>query len=133
MAEFDDSPEDKTIPFYPDHITTEAKVAVGILIIMGIVGIIGLFNPLGLEAPADPMVTPAHTQPEWYFLFLYQMLQYVSKTLGVLLPILALLVLILWPFFDSKKDSRRAVRVRWIISIAALAFIAFFTILGFIP
>ncbi len=133
MADFDDSSEDKTIPFFPDHITTEAKVAVGIFIIMGIIGIIGVFNPLGLEAPADPMNTPAHTQPEWYFLFLYQMLQYVPKTLGALLPIIALLILILWPFFDAKEDSHRAVRWRWIISVSALAFIAIFTILGLIP
>ena len=133
MADFDDSSEDKTIPFFPDHITTEAKVAVGIFIIMGIIGIIGVFNPLGLEAPADPMNTPAHTQPEWYFLFLYQMLQYIPKTLGVLLPIIALLILILWPFFDTKEDSHRAVRWRWIISVSALAFIAIFTILGLIP
>jgi quinol-cytochrome oxidoreductase complex cytochrome b subunit len=133
MADFDDSSEDKTIPFFPDHITTEAKVAVGIFIIMGIIGIMGVFNPLGLEAPADPMNTPAHTQPEWYFLFLYQMLQYVPKTLGALLPIIALLVLILWPFFDAKEDSHRGVRWRRIISVAALAFIAIFTILGLIP
>ncbi len=133
MSDIDDSPEDKTIPFFPDHITTEAKVAVGIFILMGMIGVIGVFNPLGLGEPADPMNTPAHAKPEWYFLFLYQMLKYVPKTLGVLLPTLAILVLVLWPFFDAKEDSRRAVRFRWFLSIAVLAFIIVFTILGFLP
>ena len=130
MTETEIPTEEKTIPFYPDHISTEAKVAVGILVLTFIVGAIGLFLPVGLEAPADPMDTPAHTKPEWYFLFLYQMLKYVPKTLGVLIPLVALVAITIWPFLDNKDDTLRARRNRWILVIVALVLILGLTILG---
>jgi cytochrome b6-f complex subunit 4 len=129
MAEPDISPDEKTIPFFPDHITTEAKVAVGILILTFIVGAIGLFAPVGLEAPADPMETPAHTRPEWYFLFLYQLLKYVPRVVGILIPAILLTI---WPFLDRREDTRQAVRMRWAITIVILVFILVLTVLGFI-
>ena len=132
MAEGEINPEDKTIPFFPDHITTEAKVALGILVLTVIVGIIGLFMPVGLESPADPMVTPAHTKPEWYFLFLFQLLKYIPKTLGVLIPTVALIVLMVWPFIDNKQDTRKAVRFRWILTAIGMLFIITLTVLGWI-
>lgn len=130
MTEGEVTPEEKTIPFFPDHITTEAKVAMGILGLVFIVAIAGSLWPVGLEAPADPMTTPAHAKPEWYFLFLYEMLKYIPKTAGVLIPIGALLVMAIWPFLDSKKDTRAAIRRRAILSAAVLVAVLFMTFLG---
>jgi cytochrome b6-f complex subunit 4 len=96
------SEEKETIPFYPDHVSTEFKVTLLILAGAIIIGVLGLIWPVGLEPPADPMDTPAHTHPEWYFLFLFQLLKYVPKTTGVLIPFIAIAVLILWPFLDRK-------------------------------
>jgi cytochrome b6-f complex subunit 4 len=122
--------EQKTIPFYPNHIKTEFKVAIGLIGVAIIIGILAHIWPVGLESPADPMDTPVHTKPEWYFLFLFQILKYVPKTTGVLIPFIAVAVLILWPFLDRKKDSHRARRNRIILaSVAMLAIIAL-TILG---
>lgn len=132
MTEGDISSENKTIPFFPDHITTEAKVTLGILGLALIVGIVGTLRPVGLEAPADPMVTPAHAKPEWYFLFLYEMLKYIPKTAGVLIPIGALIVLTIWPFLDRKDDTHAAIRRRIIFSAIAVIGIIFLTILGMI-
>jgi quinol-cytochrome oxidoreductase complex cytochrome b subunit len=89
-----------SVPFYPDHVRTEAWVAGGLVLASLIICVIGLLSPVGLGEPADPMNTPAHVKPEWYFLALYQVLKYVSKTAGVLIPIVALILLTLWPFID---------------------------------
>jgi len=130
MTEGDSSPEEKTIPFFPDHIWTEAKVVFVILAIMIAVGIVGLMSPIGLEAPADPMVTPDHVKSDWYFLFLYEMLKYVPKTIGVLIPIIGLILIMIWPFLDRKSDTRRALRARWIIVIVGSAIVIGLTIMG---
>ncbi|MCJ7567320.1 MAG: hypothetical protein MUO58_07255 [Anaerolineales bacterium] len=130
MTEGESSPEEKTIPFFPDHIWTEAKVVILILAIMIVVGIAGLMSPIGLEAPADPMVTPDHVKSDWYFLFLYEMLKYVPKTIGVLIPIIGLILIMIWPFLDRKNDTLRARRIRWIITIVGSIIVIGLTIMG---
>jgi quinol-cytochrome oxidoreductase complex cytochrome b subunit len=130
MTDTELSPEEKTIPFFPDHIRTEAYVTVGILVIVVIVGVLGTFMPVGLQEPADPMDTPAHAKPEWYFLFLYQLLKYVSKTAGVIIPILGLIALTIWPFLDRGEDTHKARRIRWILVLVAMAAIITLTVLG---
>lgn len=130
MTEEDTSPEEKTIPFFPDHIWTEAKVVIYILVLVIIVGVIGLLSPIGLEPPADPMNTPDHVKSDWYFLFLYQLLKYVPKTVGVLIPIFGLILILIWPFIDRKKDSLRARRARWIIVIVGSIIVIGLTLMG---
>jgi quinol-cytochrome oxidoreductase complex cytochrome b subunit len=130
MTEAESTPDKKTIPFFPDHIATEAKVTLGILGLAIVVGVVGTLWPVGLEAPADPMTTPAHAKPEWYFLFLYEMLKYIPKTAGVLIPIGALIMMTIWPFLDRKEDTQRAVRTRAIFSAIALIVVIGLTILG---
>ena len=107
MAEIEHTSEENSIPFYPDHVSNEAKVVLGVAAIAILVGLIGLFSPVGLGEPADPMNTPAHVKPEWYFLGLYQLLKYISKTAGAVLPILGVLVITFWPFIDRKPDTTK--------------------------
>jgi cytochrome b6-f complex subunit 4 len=131
VPEKHDEKADDSIPFFPDHATTELYVAAGVMAIVFIVGIVGQLWPVGLDEPADPMNTPLHTKPEWYFLFLYQMLKYVPKTAGALIPIVGILLLVVWPFIDRKSgDTVRARRLRIagvvLFFVAALAL----TILG---
>jgi len=118
--------EKDSIPFYPDHVRTELKVVIGILVVAVAVGTIGLFFPVGLGVPADPMDTPAHVKPEWYFLGLYQMLKYIPKTTGAVLPVIGLLLVAIWPFLDRKPDnSPRAQRVRlYAVSLGLVILIA---------
>jgi quinol-cytochrome oxidoreductase complex cytochrome b subunit len=124
------SEEEKTIPFYPDHIKTEAVVTVVIGIIALAIGVVALFNPIGMDEPADPMTTPAHTKPEWYFLFLYEILKYIPKSIGSLLPFVGLFILTIWPFLDRKKDTKDARRNRIIVVIITMAAIILLTIIG---
>lgn len=124
MATTQSTDKPENIPFYPDHIRTEAWVSFGVLVILVGVGVLGLLFPVGLGPPADPLDTPAHVKPEWYFLFLYQFLKFVPKTLGVIVPIVGVLALVLWPFFDRKfKDPQRA-RRRRIIAVAVFLIVA---------
>jgi len=54
---------------------------------------------------ANPLVTPAHIKPEWYFLFAYAILRCVSnKTLRVLLLFAAILVLLLAVLLSSRRE-----------------------------
>jgi quinol-cytochrome oxidoreductase complex cytochrome b subunit len=118
--------EDKSVPFYPDHLKLEAKVALAVGIVVLIVGAIGLFFPVGLGAPADPMDTPEHIKPEWYFLSLYQLLRFIPETVGATAPVIAALILALWPFLDQKADQdKKGYRIRfWVAGIMVILIIA---------
>ena len=123
--------EENSVPFYPDHITVEAKVALGFGILVVLTGVLGLFFPVGLGAPADPMNTPIHVKPEWYFLFLYQLLQFIPKTIGATSPVIAILLLAIWPFLDPKPDStKKPFWIRIWVSAAIILIIIALTIWG---
>ena len=126
MSEAEINKDEETIPFYPDHIRTEFWVTVGMTVIVLIVAAIGLFRPVSVGEPADPMNTPAHVKPEWYFLALYQLLKFIPKNVGAVTPVIALLLLTVWPFLDRKTDKSR--RIYWIragiVAVALIAMIA---------
>jgi cytochrome b6-f complex subunit 4 len=125
------NPEEKTVPFFPDHLLYEAKVALWFGIGLIIIGIIGFFIPVGLGEPADPMVTPEHTKPEWYFLALFQLLKYLPKTIGATLPVILVALIAIWPFLDSRADkSKITTRNRMIFSAFLVVLIIILTILG---
>ena len=123
--------EENGVPFYPDHITLEAKVALGFTILVVIIGVIGLFYPIGLGTPADPMDTPLHTKPEWYFLFLYQLLRFIPKTIGAIAPVIIILLMAIWPFLDPKPDTtKKTIRYRIWFSVITVIVIVALTIWG---
>jgi quinol-cytochrome oxidoreductase complex cytochrome b subunit len=122
---------ENSVPFYPDHLALEAKVALGFGILVLLTGIVGLFFPVGLGEPADPMDTPVHIKPEWYFLFLYQLLRFIPETIGATAPVLAILLIAIWPFLDPKPDSgKRPFRARLWFSVAVVLIIIALTIWG---
>jgi len=99
QSETPDQKPKKLIPFFPDYLLDEViawYVGLAILVVLA-----SLF-PAGLEAKSDPLNTPAHVKPEWYFLFLYQTLKLVPRIVGVLLPGVAGLFLLLLPFIDRR-------------------------------
>jgi quinol-cytochrome oxidoreductase complex cytochrome b subunit len=127
----DNPNKDDTIPFYPDHVLTEFWVAVGLLVIIIIIGLIGIFSPVGIGDPADPMDTPAHVKPEWYFLALYQLLKFIPKSAGAVGPLIALILVILLPFIDSKPDkSKKSQRIRFYTVLVLLVISIALTIWG---
>ena len=122
MATTHPETEKDSVPFFPDHFMTEFYVVIGIVVLAIIVGILGMLFPVGLQAPADPLNTPLHVKPEWYFLSLYQLLKYVPPSIlgingpmfAVVAIVLTLLAVTIWPFLDKKADSKKAMRIRGI-------------------
>jgi cytochrome b6-f complex subunit 4 len=120
MATTHPETEKDSIPFFPDHFRTELYVVIGTVALAVVIGGLGMLSPVGLQDPADPLNTPMHVKPEWYFLALYQLLKYVPPTvLGINGPmfavvsiILALVVITFLPFLDKKADSKKAMRMR---------------------
>jgi ubiquinol-cytochrome c reductase cytochrome b subunit len=139
MTTPDPEHEKDSIPFYPDHVKTEFYVVIGIVVLAVIVGILGLMFPVGLQEPANPLDTPLHVKPEWYFLFLYQILKVIPPTilgiegtgLGVTAVIVALVIATLWPFFDRKEDkSKKAAWIRLLVTILGLLVVIALTVWG---
>lgn len=89
------------IPFHPYY---RVKDLVGIFIIMvGLGFIVLLFPDLFVEPenfiPANPLVTPNHIKPEWYFLWLYAILRAIPNKLGGVVALFAgILCLAVLPF-----------------------------------
>lgn len=94
------------IPFHP-YFTY--KDIIGFILLLIILTILTLINPYLLGdpdnfIPANPLVTPIHIQPEWYFLFAYAILRSIPNKLGgVIALILSILILIILPFSNNRK------------------------------
>jgi len=97
------------IPFH--HYFT-LKDIVGILVIIAALLLLTLLNPYLLGdpdnfIPANPLVTPAHIQPEWYFLFAYAILRSIPNKLGgVVSLVLSIAILLILPFTHKGKFRR---------------------------
>nr|AEN95112.1 cytochrome b [Campostoma ornatum] len=71
---------------------------------------LSLFSPTLLGdpenfTPANPLVTPPHIQPEWYFLFAYAILRSIPNKLGGVLALLfSILVLLVVPILHTSKQ-----------------------------
>nr|YP_009663901.1 cytochrome b [Hydrotaea spinigera]QCW07934.1 cytochrome b [Hydrotaea spinigera] len=94
------------IPFHP-YFTF--KDIVGFIIMMMILILLVLINPNLLGdpdnfIPANPLVTPVHIQPEWYFLFAYAILRSIPNKLGgVIALVLSIAILAILPFYHLSK------------------------------
>lgn len=94
------------IPFHP-YFTFKDIVGIFVLIIF-LVGLT-LTNPYLLGdpdnfIPANPLITPPHIQPEWYFLFAYAILRSIPNKLGgVIALVLSIAILFILPFYHLRK------------------------------
>nr|YP_010417555.1 cytochrome b [Junonia intermedia]USF17623.1 cytochrome b [Junonia intermedia] len=94
------------IPFHPFF---TFKDLIGFIILILLLTMLSLTNPYLLGdpdnfIPANPLVTPIHIQPEWYFLFAYAILRSIPNKLGgVIALVMSILILIILPFTFNKK------------------------------
>nr|ACF71385.1 cytochrome b [Neosalanx jordani] len=101
------------IPFHSYFII---KDLLGFLVFFLLFLSLTLFNPYLLGdpdnfTPANPLVTPAHIKPEWYFLFAYAILRSIPNKLGGVLALLfSILVLMLVPILHTSKQRGLAFR-----------------------
>nr|YP_010234488.1 cytochrome b [Meroles squamulosus]QDV39977.1 cytochrome b [Meroles squamulosus]QTA72654.1 cytochrome b [Meroles squamulosus] len=101
------------IPFHPYY---SYKDLLGIMLLLLCLLFIVLFNPNLLGdpenfSPANPMMTPPHIKPEWYFLFAYAILRSIPNKLGGVLALLfSILILFLMPLLHASKQRTLSYR-----------------------
>jgi len=93
----------RTFPLFPNHVLTEGIIAILILYLLTIMAI--LF-PAGLGNQADPLVTPEHIKPEWYFYASFRWLKLTNVFFGVLGQVAFAGIIILWPFIDRIFEEK---------------------------
>jgi len=84
------------IPFHPFY---SIKDLFGIVLVLFFLVLISLIDPFVLRdvenfIPANPLVTPVHIQPEWYFLFAYAILRSIPNKLGGVIALVASIAII---------------------------------------
>nr|ADT82451.1 cytochrome b [Symphalangus syndactylus] len=103
------------IPSQPDKVTFHpyytTKDILGMLLLLLILMSLVLFSPDLLGDPdnyiqANPLSTPPHIKPEWYFLFAYAILRSVPNKLGgVLALLMSILILVAIPALHTAKQQ----------------------------
>ncbi len=97
--------KEKGSPFFPDILFKDALVS---LLVLGVLIALAYFLGAPLEARANPADTTYTPRPEWYFLFLFQLLKYFPGKLEVLgviaLPTIVIIALLALPFLDRSKQ-----------------------------
>lgn len=115
--------KEKGVPFYPDILFKDAVVS--LIIFLALVAI-AFFIGTPLEERANPSDTSYTPKPEWYFLFIFQLLKYFPGELEVVavvvIPTLAIIFLFLLPFLD--RSSKRHFWNRPWISVLVLGSVA---------
>lgn len=132
--------EGGSIPFWPNHALKEIG---GAFLMIGLLATLTLLSPAPMLPKADPLSTPEHIKPEWFFLAAYQILKvadilrflgdWAPKAIGVVFEIVFVILLYAVPFID--KNPERAYRKRPVAIALGLLFVlifALFTVWGHI-
>ncbi len=120
-------------PFFPYAVAKDgamAAITLGVIILMAV-----LFGA-ELGPKADPTTTTYSPRPEWYFFFLFELLRVVKPpaltfvaTIGI--PTIALMLLLLLPFYDRNPERHPMKRpIAMIGAVATVAAMAYLSILG---
>jgi ubiquinol-cytochrome c reductase cytochrome b subunit len=123
------------IPFHPYYTVHDIQAVVVFLIVFSVVVFFfpdggGYFLEKPNFEPANPLKTPDHIAPVWYFTPFYAILRAVpDKLFGVIAMGAAIAVLFVLPWID--RSPVRSIRYKGMISKVMLAlFVVFFVILG---
>nr|YP_009364609.1 cytochrome b [Dolichopteryx minuscula]BAX25347.1 cytochrome b [Dolichopteryx minuscula] len=125
------------IPFHPYY---SYKDLLGFIILLLSLTTLALFSPNLLGdpdnfTPANPLVTPPHIKPEWYFLFAYAILRSIPNKLGGVLALLSsILVLAAVPFLHTSNQRSLTFRpVTQILFWTLIADVIILTWIGGMP
>jgi len=100
------NPNSDKMPF---HIYFTTKDFYGFILLLIFLSLLVFYTPNLLGDPenyinANPLVTPIHIMPEWYFLFAYAILRAIPDKLGGVVALVAsILVLLVIPFVHTSK------------------------------
>jgi mono/diheme cytochrome c family protein len=99
-----DAAKQHGVKFFPDIIYKDMIVSFGLFLLL-----IALATFIGVktEPPADPSDSSYIPRPEWYFLFLFELLKYFPGKIEwvgtTVVPLIAVLALLLLPFYDRRR------------------------------
>jgi ubiquinol-cytochrome c reductase cytochrome b subunit len=123
--------KEDTVPFHP-YYTVKDGFAMSVFLILFASFVFFMPDALGHPdnyVPANPLVTPAHIVPEWYFLPFYAILRAVpDKLTGVLMMFGSIGLLFVLPWIDRSKV--RSMRYRPTARLFFLIFIVVCCLLG---
>lgn len=122
------SEKDKGVKFFPDIIYKDMIAAFGVFIVL--VGL-AVFIGVSADPPADPNDSTYIPRPEWYFLWLFQLLKYFPGQIEwvgtTVFPAFAVLALLLLPFYDRSpfrywRKRKFAIVVGGLATLSLIAF-----------
>jgi len=130
-------PEKDTIPFFPNYIILEVIVS---YLVLALLIVLATVLPAGLDDKADPLNTPQHIKPEYYFLWIYQFIKVPSMLIGpgvlaelagIFIPAVCIVLLFLLPFLDRKPERRPGRRrLAMVVMVLILAVLVALSIWG---
>jgi menaquinol-cytochrome c reductase cytochrome b/c subunit len=118
-------------PFFPYAVAKDAAMA---CVVMAVIIAMAIVLGAELGPKADPTTTTYVPRPEWYFFFLFELLRVIKPaeltplaTIGI--PTLALILLLLLPFYDrgpERRPERRPVATTaGILTILAMGYLTY--------
>ena len=100
-------------PFFGEFLLTEICLW---LVLFGAIVTLAVYAPAEISRRADPLQpAPVGIKPEWYFLFVFQLLKWVPEQLGVLLLVIGTAFLFAIPFLDRR--AAREDRSPWFAAL----------------
>ncbi|MFB3897460.1 MAG: cytochrome b N-terminal domain-containing protein [bacterium] len=129
----EETPEN-SVPFFPDQVAKDIVAMIVVLIILIIM--VNKF-PVPMDRVADPTDLSYTPRPQWFFLFLYEMLKFFpgkAEFIGTMvIPGLAVVILFLVPFLDRKPERTPMKRLGIVLpSILVFAIIGLLQYRGYI-
>jgi len=117
----DAAPADK-IPFFPYYVMKDV-FGLAVFVVIYFIVVFWFPNAMGHPdnyIPANPLVTPAHIVPEWYYLPFYAILRAIPNALlGVIAMFSAILIMFALPWLDTSRVRSGNFRplFRWFFAI----------------
>jgi quinol-cytochrome oxidoreductase complex cytochrome b subunit len=108
--------------FWPDHAMTELMIGI---LLMYLLTIIALIFPPEMGPAADPIHTPEHIKPEWFFYFNFKLLKLTSLKLSVILTGAIMGVVFFWPFIEEWLQRKFKIKDRFSVILGVFAFLVF--------
>ena len=95
-----------TVPFHPYYTIKDGFAIVAFLVVYALFVFYApnyMGDPVNY-VPANPLATPAHIKPEWYYLPFYAILRSIpNKLLGVIAMFSSILILLALPWLDTSR------------------------------
>lgn len=125
------------IPFHP-YFTVKDLIGFFLVLVLFILIIFQYPWTLGDPEnfiPANPLVTPLHIQPEWYFLFAYAILRSIPNKLGGVVALaLSVIILYILPVYKINiKKSRAFIPIQKIMFWTLVVIVFLLTWIGARP